>query len=75
VEASRWVRSGEVEGEVPSSWIIVLFPRQVHLQKDVAAEGKVLVEGGIGSWEMGDGSWRAYKLRGRGRGRRGGIGG
>jgi hypothetical protein len=28
---------GEVVGDVPSSWIIVELPKQVHLQKDVAA--------------------------------------
>jgi hypothetical protein len=28
---------GEVAGDVPSSWIMVEFPKQVHLQKDVAA--------------------------------------
>lgn len=29
--------AGEDDGEVPSSWIIVLLLKQVHLQKEVAA--------------------------------------
>ena len=28
---------GDDVAEVPSSWIMVLLPKQVHLQKDVAA--------------------------------------
>jgi hypothetical protein len=28
---------GEVVGDVPSSWMMVELPKQVHLQKEVAA--------------------------------------
>lgn len=39
--ASLLVRSrddiGEVVGVVPSSWMMVELPKQVHLQKEVAA--------------------------------------
>lgn len=47
-------------GEVPSSWIIVEFPKQVHLQKDVAAmRVLVRIECDV---EL---EWVAYKLRER----------
>lgn len=49
-----------VVGEVPSSWIIVEFPKQVHLQKDVAAmRVLVRIECDV---EL---EWVAYKLRER----------
>lgn len=60
--ASRAVRRdglGEVLGDVPSSWIMVEFPKQVHLQKEVAAIDNILewITGGV----QGEGSLQAAR--------------
>jgi hypothetical protein len=53
---------GEEDSEGGLSGMIVEFPKQMHLQKDVAG-GKERLSGGEGAIGAGEGD-RAYRLRG-----------